>query len=207
MPQISGIYDSAPIQPIAKWMENLSVLTSGRYSHYKILFVEPLPPGPASIVDMVVASGATGLAAGGAIAAQIVAILQLNEPEVIHLRFEPLDNVEGIIWQQAGQAKFRSRNIQARVNRMTRFWDPYLATTTFWILGQNRDMNLQVQNNMGYATPVARFLFWGYRYLLEQHTFQGASAAEKNLLGQGDMDTVKKHLGQTTWVPAEGRQS
>lgn len=209
MPTLSGIYDSAWIQPIAKIRENLSILTLGKWTHYWIDYEEPIPPGPASTVEMVTFSGATSLAAGGTITKRIVPILQLNDSEFMHLRWEPLDNVEGVLWEQGGQARFQIRNVHSRVDRNTRSRDPHLTTTTFWVMGLQRDMNLEVRNPMSYATPVARFLFWGWRYLIRpwQWEARGVSIEDQNLLGLGDLETVKKYLGQTTWLPAEGKQS
>ena len=203
MAEISGIYDSGPISPVAKIKENLSIWTQGGWEHYRIDYMEPVPASPASTVEMVVASGATSLAANGTIAQRVVAILQLNTNEFFHVRFEPLDNVEGIIWEQAGQGKFRPRNVHARVDMNTRFRDPYLSTTTFFILGRDRDMNLEVRNPMGYATPVARFVFWGYRAKLKEWKFSDPTVAAK--MAEGDLATVRQTLGATTWLPAEGR--
>ena len=201
MAEISGIYDSGPISPVARIKENLSIWTQGQWEHYLINYMEPVPAGPASTVEMVVASGATTLAAGATIAQRIVAILQLNENEFFHVRFRPLDNVEGLIWEQSGQAKFHPRNIHARVDLQTGLHDPYWASTTFFILGQNRDMNLEVRNPMGYATPVARFVFWGFRAKVRKYEFD-AGIREK--MAAGDGATVRQTIGATTWLPAEG---
>lgn len=207
MPQLSGIYDSAWVQPVARIKENLSIWSLKKWNHYIIDFLEPIPPSSQSTVEMVTASGATSLAAGGTIAKQVAAILQLNELEFTHLRWEPLDNVEGVLWELAGQARFSTRSFHARVNRNTRLWDPHLVTTTFWVLGINRDMNLEVRNPMLYATPVARFRFWGYRYILVPWNFSGLLFDEQRKLEQGDLETVRTRIGVTTWLPAEGRAS
>jgi len=205
MPSLSGIYDSAWIQPIAKIKENLSIWTQGSWSHYVINYLEPVPPGPASTVEMVTASGAAWLLPYATIAKQVVAILQPNELEFMHLRWEPLDNVEGVLWEQAGQAKFNVRNFHARVDLNTKLWDPHLVSTTFWILGMNRDMNLEVRNPMPVVIPMARFRFWGYRYLLSLFDATALTAPDRAKLAQGDIETVRKHVGPTAWIPAEGR--
>ena len=207
MPELSGPYDSYLIQPVAQIKQNLSVWTLGRWSHFKVIYQEGISPGPASTVETVTASGATALAAGAAIAKRIVVILQINDLEFLHLRWEPLDNVEGLIWEQSGQQKLTSRNIHSRVDRNTRNWDPNLGSTTFFILGQNRDMNLEVRNPMQYPIPAARFVFWGNRSILEPWDFSEKSAVVKSLLAEGDVKTVREVIGQTTWVPVEGRQA
>jgi len=184
MPLLSGIYDSQPIQPVAKIKENLSILTVGQWSHYNIDFIEPMPLSSPMMVEMVAASGAATIAANGTIGKQLCAILQLADNEFFHLRWEPIDDMEGVLWEQASQGKFAARSVHARVSRATSARDPYLATTTFWILGRNRDMNLEVRNPNPVAWPVARFVFFGYRYILTPLT----SAPSV-----------------TTWLPAEGR--
>lgn len=207
MPVLSGIYDSDYIQPVAKVKENLSIMTLGNYSHYIIEYLEPLPPGPASVADMVAIAGATGLAANATINKRIVPILQLNDLEFAHLRWEPLDNVEGVLWELSGQARFNSRNIHSRVDRNSRRYDPSLSLTTFWVLGLNRDMNLECRNPMGYAIPAARFQFFGYRYILKEIDLSGLSSDVKIKMKAGDIATVRASIGTTTWLPAEGRQS
>lgn len=209
MGALSGIYDSDWIQPVARIKENLSVWTFGKWAHFIVEYCEPIPPGPASTVDMIVQAGVTTLAAGGTIAKRVVTILQLSENEMLHLRWEPLDNIEGVLWEQSGTAKFNSNNIQSRVNRLTRDWDPHLVSTTFWIMGYNRDMNLEVRNPMQYAIPTARFLFWGYRMVLKpwifDHIPDDIRGRERLKLFDGDLEAVKKWIGATTWLPAEGR--
>ena len=207
MGAISGIYDSDYLAPVAKIKENLSIWTLGAWSHYAIQYEEPIGPGPNSQVDMCVQGGVTNIAALGSIVKQVVTVLQLNDYEFLHVRFEPIDNVEGIIWEQAGTLKFASKNVQSKTDRYTRLWDPTMASTTFWVLGLNRDMNLQVSNPLNYAQPKARFQFWGIRYILVPWDFSALPANTQALLRQGDLATVRAQIGTTTWLPAEGRAS
>lgn len=207
MPTLSGIYDSAEIQPVAKIKDNMSIWSLGKWNHYMIEHQEPISPGPASIVDMVAQAGATTLAANGTIQKRIVTILQLNDYEFLQVRFEPIDNVEGVIWELSGQQSHASRNIHSRVDRNTRKWDPTMASTTFFILGLNRDMNLEARNPMGYALPAARFQFWGVRNILSAWDLSLFSAQQKTKLAAGDRETVRNLIGPTCWLPAEGRQS
>jgi len=182
--------------------ENLSVWTGAAWSHYRADFIEPIPRSSPTIVEMVTASGATVLAANGVIAKQVVAILQLSDGEILHLRWEPLDDVEGVLWEQPGQGRFQTASVAARVDLCTATRDPYLSTTTFFILGRDRDMNLEVRNPVGYATPAARFVFWGFRYIVSALNIP---ETERAAMSQGNLDTVKRVIGPTTWIPAEGR--
>lgn len=205
MPALSGIYDSAWVQPICKIKENLSLWTLGKWQHYVVDYIEPIPPGTASQVEMVGASGATTLAANATIAKQVVVILQINDNEFLQVRWEPLDYVEGVIWELGGQQKLAARSIHSRVGPNSKLRDPHLALTTFFIMGLQRDMNLEVRNPTGYATPTARFQFWGIRYLITTWDFTSRSVKERADLAAGDLETVKRIIGSTTWVPAEGR--
>lgn len=206
MSEVGNLYDNGPISPICKIKENISVLTGAEWGHYRVEFIEPIPRGPAAVVEMIFAAGLTTLGAGGLIAKRIVPILQVNDLEMLHLRWEPLDNVEGVLWERAADARFNSRSIQSRVDKLTYLRDPYLATTTFWVIGLNRDMNLEVRNPLAVAISQARFQFFGFRMLLKDWTtIKTFATADKALLSQGDVEAVKRLIGTSTWLPAEGR--
>lgn len=181
--QVANLYDNGPICPIAKIKENLSIWTVGKWAHYNIRNIEPLPRSSPMIAEMVTLSGATTIGANGTIAKRVVAILQPRALEFLHLRWEPIDDMEGVLWEQAGSARFVTASVHARVTRFTATRDPYLSTTTFWILGPRRDMTLEVRNPNPVALPLARFIFFGYRYMLE---------------------LLDKEPQVTTWLPAEG---
>lgn len=184
MSEVANLYDNGPISPVAKIKENLSIWTGGAWSHYQIEFIEPMPRSRPMTVEMVTATGNVVIAANGLIAKSIVAILQLADTEFFHLRWEPIDDVEGVLWELASLGRFASRAVHARVTRFTSVRDPFLATTTFWVMGQQRDMQLEVQNPNPVALPQARFVFFGYRYILS---------------------SLKAEPARTTYIPAEGR--
>lgn len=204
---LSGIYDSNAIQPIIKIGENLSLWTAGQWYHYVVPYIEPMPPGPATTVDLVAIAGATNLAPGGTVAKQVVAALQVMGYEFLHLRFEPIDNVEGVLWEQAGQARFNTLRVHCRVDINSRLRDPNMSLTTFGITGVNRDVNLEARNPLSYRIPSARFIFWGNRYIVKEHPGE-AKAKMDGALGKlraGGLEAVKQYIGPTTWFPAEGR--
>ena len=207
MPLLSGIYDSGPIAPVAKIKENLSIYTVGAWEHYNIKFIEGMPPSSQTVAELVTASLATTLAAGGGVNKQIVNILRLNKNELLHLRWMPLDPVEGILWEQAQKGRYESRSMMSRVSQGMVALDPYMAMSTFFIIGIDRDANIQVVNRTNYALPQARFIWWGYRYLLDPYLFKGLSAEDTTKLATGDIEAVRRIIGATTWLPAEGRGS
>lgn len=194
--EVANIYDNGPISPIAKIRENLSVWSVGKWGHYRIKNIEPMPRSSPMVVEMVAASGAAVIAANGTIAKQAVAILQLSELEFLHLRWEPLDDMEGVLWEQAGTGRFVTRSVHARTSLFTGARDPYLATTTFWILGRDRDMNLEVRNPNPVPWPIARFVFFGYRYTL--------AALDREEKGKVIIDGIEAGRIASTWLPAEG---
>jgi len=202
---MSGIYDSAWLQPIAKIKENLTIYTGGGWNHYRIEFSEPMPPGPASIVDMLaIAPAVANLAANGTKAAAIVNVIQLDEGEFLHLRWAPVDDVEGRLWELAGQGRYRTARLHCRTSLLTARYDPQYASTTFWVLGIQRDAQIETLNPNGYVIPIARFMFWGHRYLIHAHDFKSLTAADRAALRDGDLEAVRRFVGATTWVPAQG---
>lgn len=188
---VGNIYDNGPISLIAKIKENLSIWTVGKWAHYNISNIEPLPRSSPMIAEMVTLAGQTTIAANGTIAKRVVPILQPRELEFLHLRWEPIDDVEGVLWEQAGTARFVTASVHARVSRFTATRDPYLATTTFWVLGRQRDMNLEVRNPNPVPLPLARFIFFGFRYML-------------TLLAKAEAEEIEAGRRATTWLPAEG---
>ncbi len=105
MPLVSGINDSYIIQAVAKIKENLAIWTGGKWRHYRIDFLETLPPGPANVIDMVANAAQTQIAAGAIIQKRGIPFLQLGSTEMAQLRWEPLDDVEGLLWEQPGQLR------------------------------------------------------------------------------------------------------
>ena len=206
MPEISGIYDSAPIQPVAKIKEKLAIYSRNIWEYWLIDYIEGIPRSSQSVVETITAAGiGTSIAANGMIPRFQIAPLLLNLGDLLHLRWEPLDDVEGVLWEQPSEARFATRAIQARVNLYTNLMDPYLATTTFFLLGRDRLMNLQVMNPNPVIIFVARFVFFGFRYVLTQIKTEKFPEQDQKNLKMGDVDAVRKCIGPAvTWLPAEG---
>ena len=212
MSEVANIYDNGPISLIARIKDNISVYTAKKWAHYQVVYTEPWPRSSPLRVEMVAAALVTFIAANGVIAKRLVPILQVTNGEMLHVRFEPLDDVEGVVYQLAGTGKFVSRNTHARVSMTTCLRDPYLATTTFFIMGNQKDMNLEVRNPNAVALPQARFQFFGFRYVIEaiiplfpERFTDVQKAAVRKKLEDGDKETVAQYIGPTTWLPAEGR--
>ena len=216
--EVANIYDNGPLSLVARIKDTISVYTAKQWSHYQIALAEPWPRSSPLRVDLVALAGATAIAANGNITKRLVPILQVTDGEMLCVRFEPLDDVEGVVWEQSGTGRFNSRNNHARVDMATGLRDPYLASTTFFVMGYQRDMNLEVQNPNPIALPQARFQFQGYRYVVEEISPDLSSVVTQNgqpdkakqediirQLAAGDKATVAQFIGPTTWLPAEGR--
>ena len=216
--EVANIYDNGPISLIARIKDNISVYTAKKWAHFQINFAEPWPRSSPLRVDLVALATLTTIPANGQINKLLLPILQVTDGEMLQIRFEPLDDVEGVVWEQSGTGKNNSRNTHARVGMATCLRDPYLATSTVFIMGKERDMNLEVQNPNPVALNQARFQFWGIRYVLDELvpdlssvvTQQGQPDTKKReeiirQLAAGDKATVAQYIGPTTWLPAEGR--
>jgi hypothetical protein len=141
--------------------ENLNILSQGQWGFWRVAFLESMPPCRQLTFDF----GA--VAANASIAKAVPTILRLDDRHLIQIRFAPLDDCEVVLWETAGQAKFAIKTVQARVSLTTRGIDPYYATTEFYVLGKERDPNVEIFNRTAYAMTQTRVKFWGYRYLLE----------------------------------------
>lgn len=168
MGTVANLYDSGPISPVARINDNIAVFTEAKYVPYRIKYIEGIPASSPFLVDMcVVANAGLPIPANGQIAKSVVAVLQMNLLELLHLRWYPIDDVEGGLWQLSNMARFAPRGGQARVSLFTAEFDPWLATATFYIIGRDKDINIGVWNPQAVAQPTARFQFLGYRYILE----------------------------------------
>lgn len=200
MGTVANIYDNGPISPVARVKENIAVWQGETgYVPYKIEWMEPIPASSTFRVDLcVVGNNNTPLAAGpaGQIAATLLNVLTMNEKELFHLRWYPLDDVEGAVWQLSGSARFSTRGGQARVTLFTRAYDPYLATTTFYVIGQNKDARIGAFNPLAVAQPMCRFQFFGFRYVL---------TGPLSLPKIADGSTTGGFAGPITYLPAQSR--
>lgn len=176
-----NIYEPGVIQPVVQIGENLGIWSDSKWLYFKTDYIEPVPRSSQSVVNF----GA--LAAAATIGKALVQILRLESLQLLHLRFEPLDDVELVLWEKGGAQRFINRSFTARISLLTCLRDPYLATTTFFVLGRDKDPFIEVFNpSITYARAQSRAIFWGYRYILQE---------------------LKTEPAVYTRIPAEGRAS
>ncbi len=170
MSTVANLYDNGPISPIAKIHENIGVLTEGTYQYFNIDYIEGLPRSRPMMIDMVALNGAANIGAYTPLAAQVVRAIQPGgqdkKKEFLHLRWEPIDDVEGNLFETANQGRLTAQGAQAAVTRFSRDEDPWLAATTFFVIGINKDATIAAFNPNAVALPRARFVFWGFRYVI-----------------------------------------
>lgn len=170
MPIVGNLYDSAPISPVAQIKENLAIWTDGKYVGFEILFIEPIPRSGPYTIDLLPIAQVAFVGPFLTINQALIPALQVNQSELFHARWVPLDDVEGQLFELANMPRYNPRGGQARTSLLTEVYDPYLATTTFWVLGGpgNKDANFGCYNPQAVAQTQARFAFFGYRYQLRQ---------------------------------------
>lgn len=168
--ELSGIYDNGPIQPIAKIHENLGILTEGAYRYFNIDYIEGLPRSRPMMIDMVGLNNQANIPAYTQFAAQLITALRPGgndkKKEFLHVRWEPIDDVEGFLFELNNQGRFSAAGVFASVTRFSRLQDPFLAATTFFVIGVNKDATIAAYNPNPVALPRARFVYWGERYIL-----------------------------------------
>lgn len=180
--EISGIYDNGPISPIVKIHENLGILTEGAYRYFNVHYMEGLPRSRPLIIDMVGLNNAANIGAYAQLNAQLVTAIRPGGSdkmkEFLHLRWEPLDDVEGFLFELSNQGRYSAAGVFASVTRFSSYRDPFLAATTFFVIGVNKDAMIAAYNPNGVALLRARFVFQGYRYLVTPLDAKPAVATE-----------------------------
>lgn len=189
MSELTRIYAPGPMQPVVDIHENLAILTQGQWRAAEVVFIEGMPFGEPLKVDF----GAVGT--GARLAKAVATILQLDEFNLWHVRVQPIDYVNVQLWELGGQSRYWQKNVTAEITPTTAGRDPWLASSTFFIYGKDRDANFQVYNPTGYALTSSVVAFWGYRYLVRelQNTDGSLLSPEKAPPGM-----------RFTWIPAEG---
>ncbi len=165
---VDNLYSSGPMAPVCQIKEHLAIWTEQRWVGFQAENIEPVPRSSVNIVDLVEITAMGTLAPNQQTAGRVLEILKVNANELVHYRWFVLDDVEGQLWQLAHMARFAPRGGQAGVNLFTPAHDPWLATTTFWVLGGpgDKDARIGCTNISGATLPQARLGFWGFRYIL-----------------------------------------
>jgi len=166
--EVANLYDNGPISPICQNKEHLAIWSEQRWIGYQVDYIEPIPRSGAFVVDLMVLLGVGVLAAGAQLNGLLVPAIQSNANELGHFRWFVIDDIEGMLWELAQMGRFAPRGGQAGVNLFTDQYDPWLATTTFWVLGGSGDKDARIgcTNVSGVVINQARVGFFGYRYIL-----------------------------------------
>ena len=165
---VDNLYNPGPITPICQIKEHLAIWSEQRWMGFQVDFIEPQPRSSNFIIDLITIAGVAPLVPNATVAGQLLPIIQVNENELAHLRWFVIDDIEGQLWQLSNMARFAPRGGQAGVNLFTPVYDPWLATTTFWVLGGKgeKDARVGCTNISGAILGQARLGFFGYKYVM-----------------------------------------
>ncbi len=165
---VDNLYNPGPPTPVCQIEEHLAIWTEQRWKGFKVDYIEPIPRSSVFVIDLVQVAGVGTLAPNQQVAGRLLEILRVNANELSHNRWYVMDDIEGQLWQLSNMARFAPRGGQAGVNLFTPAHDPWMATTTFWVLGGPGDKDARVgcTNISGATIPQARLGFFGYRYIL-----------------------------------------
>ena len=202
-------YSSGPILPVVKIGQNLGVFTQSTYRFYRVLHIEPFPATRQTTFDF----GAVNTAASST--QQEVTVINAMEGSLQHVRCFVLDDIELEIAQIRASGRFLANTVQARITLYTQAHDPYLATTTLFVLGKDKPVFGIATNRTGYNLLQSRVVFFGFRYILDRlNPLQEKALQALTLNTAGELpDTdegvrMKTMLAKgltATIVPAEGR--
>lgn len=166
---IDNLYSQGPIAPVCGIKQHLAVWSDNQWLGFEAALIEPIPRSSNFIVDLIAIALVGVLAPTATVGSQLLPAIQVNGNELFHARMYVLDDIEAQLWQLGNVARFSPRGGQAGVNLFTPFYDPWLATTTFWVLGGlgDKDARVGCTNIGGAVLGQARVGFFGYRYRLK----------------------------------------
>ena len=178
--------------------QNLAVWSQQSWQYFNVDYIEGIMPSSPTVIDR----GAA--VANATIAAAEIALLDVDVNELMQIRWAPLDDVEGVLWLTRSQAKGATRGVHSRTSKGLSAFDPLYETTEFNILGRDRNAFIEVRNLGDYGLAQARFVFWGWKYILTP-----LKNVDDQIDVHGIMWPVTKGTSTPipmTYVVAEGRQ-
>ena len=184
---IDNLYSSGPMSPVCQIKEHLAVYTEQRWVGYQVEFIEPQPRSSTFIVDLIALAGVGPLAPNGQVVGQLTTAIQVNDGELCHYRMFAIDDIEVQLWQLSNMARFAPRGGQAGINLFTPFYDQWLASSTFFVLGGlgDKDARIGCTNISGAIIPRARLGFFGYRYIITKSKDEKPHPNARYLPAQG----------------------
>ena len=200
-----SIYDPyypGPIAPVTKAGWNIGLWANNTYRFFRVLLVEPLPPGPQLIQDIGVVN-----ASSNSIQTEIT-VVEALEGTLVQARFRPLDDIEVEVSQLRGTGRYVTNTQQSRVTPFSAALDPYYALTTFFVLGAAQNPYVVVYNQTGYNLTTTRIQFWGFKYFLQRLPDDQELLLRTIIVDPADQRAVNqaRQMGLTaTVVPAMGR--
>lgn len=160
-------FKPGPIEPaIRKLGDNILVYHDFSYNLYRVRYAEGLPRGNTLVFN------AGALAAGAsALAQSLTAVLDMPEGEILHFRFQVLDDVRITLNQPLRTGVGTLANVVGNFTAFSALYDPCSHLTERGIYWDRR-IYVDVVNPTDYAINQSRLAFWGYRYsvdFIEKH--------------------------------------
>lgn len=193
-------YHSGPIEPIVMVGENIGIFTQGDYLFARVVHIEPLPPSRQLTQDL----GAINTGASSGVTELTVARAQ--DGNLLHVRMMPLDPIEVQVYQQRATSRHTVFSAASRVNLSSGKLDPYWASSTYFVLGNQKSLYGDISNVSGYNLTLTRVRFWGFRYKLDPLPAAVQSVMRKLASGRALTPQEGGLVVRATLVPAEGQE-
>lgn len=179
----------------------LVVWVQSAYVPMRVTFVEGLPPSTPLRQNL----GAINT--GATIQATLITGVQIDDNQLLQLRFRPLDDVNLLLWHQRGQANFWVRNAAAQVSLHTGLYDPTWRSSTFWVYGKDKDPYIEARNTTDYNLGQCRVQMWGWRAITERLPWS-INLVQRTIVGDGNQPLLASPFNGNPirWIAAEGRQ-
>lgn len=193
-------YNPGPIQPVCLVGENIGVWTQADYWFFKVLHIEALPASRTMQQDI----GAVTSATSSNITE--ITVARAQDGNLLHVRAAPLDPVELTVYQQRATGRHTAFSATGVISVSTGNRDPHYASSTYFILGKEKSIWVQVANNTGYNLAQSRVRFWGFRYVIDPLPTSDINLLRKIMAGNATLEEKRAAPGATI-VSAEGREA
>jgi hypothetical protein len=157
-----GYARPGPLKPLGGINQNILVWHTAAWVLYKIRLMEALPPSRPLKIDF----GAIGAVA--AVQNQSLQLItEMDEMQLGHYRFAPLEDLEITVNQPQADGRFTNHNAQAIITLQTRLFDPESALSELMVFRQEWPF-FTVRNPLAFAIASSPVMFWGFKYMVRE---------------------------------------
>tara|TARA_Y100000310_G_C20527844_1_gene736959 strand:- start:137 stop:766 length:630 start_codon:yes stop_codon:yes gene_type:complete len=204
---IARVYDPGIIQPVAEWGHNIGVFLQDDWLFFRVDHVEGLPASRQLTQDL-------GSVNNNANSGETeITVARAQDGNLLHVRCLPLDNVEiDVFHGRSTGGRHTTYSAKARIYPQLINVDPFAASSTLFVFGNQRPIYAVAYNESGYNLAQSRVKFWGYRYRLDPLPGSVTHALRKSISGiameksEEEMLHPRGPYGKVTLIPAQGRE-